>query len=178
MLWGELHCGDGVVRGSLWGLSCAVGGGGAWGISSSGFLWGFRFLQFCTDGGEGLLQVGGGGLVQCRIVPGDVVPRWVPGVSLYGDGGGGVFFRRPSLRIVVQGVEGDGVAVSSAVKCKEGVEAVPGVPGWAGVGRGFHFQECVHGTFPGVLPEKVVLRAPLVVVSFPLPPPLQGRVVR
>ena len=77
------------------------------------------------------------------------------------------------MRIVVEGVEGDGVVVVPAVECKEGVEAVLGVPGWAGVGRGCHFQEGVHGAFPGVLPEKVVFWAPLVVASFSLP-----RVVR
>ena len=116
--------------------------------------------------------------MQCRIVPGDVVPCWVPGVLLYGDGGSGVVFRRPSVRIVVEGVEGDGVAVFSAVERKEGVGAVPDVPGRAGVGRGCRFREGVHGAFPGVFPEKVIFSVPLVVISFLLPPPLEGRVVR
>ena len=116
--------------------------------------------------------------MRCRIVPGEMVPRWVPGVLLYGDGGSGVVFRRPSVRIVVEGVEGDGVAVFPAVECKEGVEAVPGVPRRAGVGGGCCFQEGVHGAFPGVFPENVVLRAPLVVPSSLLPQPLEGRVVR
>ena len=102
----------------------------------------------------------------------------VPGVLLYGDGGGGVVFWRPSVRIVVEGVEGDGMAVFPAVECKEGVEAVSGVPGRAGVGRGCRLQEGVHGAFPGILPEKVVLRAALVVGPFLLPPPLEGRMVR
>ena len=53
-----------------------------------------------------------------------------------------------------------------------------GVPGRAGVGRGCRFQEGVNGAFPGVFPAKVVLRNPLVVVPFLLPPPLEGRVVR
>ena len=116
--------------------------------------------------------------MQWRIVSGDVVPRWAPGVLLYGDGGGGVVFRRPTVRIVVVGVDGDGVAVFPAVECKEGVEAVFGVPWQAGVGCGCRLPEGVHGAFAGVFPEKVVLRAPLVVVSFLLPPPLEGRVVR
>ena len=53
----------------------------------------------------------------CRIVRGDMVPRWVPRVLLYGDGGGRVFFRRQSVQILVEGVEGDGVAVFPAVEC-------------------------------------------------------------
>ena len=36
----------------------------------------------------------------CRIVPGDVVFLWVLGALLYGDGGGGVVFRCPSVWIV------------------------------------------------------------------------------
>ena len=168
----------GWVRGSLWGLSCAVGGDGAWGISSSGCCGAFASctsaLMVAKTSWRVLRAVG----VRCRIVPSDMVPRWVPRVLLYGDGGGGVVFRRPSVRIVVEGVEGDGVAVFQAVECKEGVEAVPGVPGWAGVGRGCRFQEGVHGAYPGVFPEKVVIRSPLVVAPFLLPAPLEGRVVR
>ena len=76
-----------------------------------------RFLQFCANGGEDILEGEGGGGVGCRIIPGDMVPRWVPGVLLYGDGGGGVVFRCPSVRIVAEGVEGDGVAVFPAVEC-------------------------------------------------------------
>ena len=56
-----------------------------------------------------------GGVV-CRIVPGDVVFFWVLGALLYSDGGGGVVFRCPSVWIVVEGVEGDGVAVFPAVE--------------------------------------------------------------
>ena len=48
--------------------------------------------------------------------PGDVVFLRVLGALLYGDGGGGVVFRCPSVWIVVQGVEGDGVAVFPAVE--------------------------------------------------------------
>ena len=55
---------------------------------------------------------------------------------------------------------------------------MPGVPGRAGVGFGCCFQEGVHGAFPGVFPEKVFLRAPLVVVPFLLLPPLEDHVVR
>ena len=113
----------------------------------------------------------------CRIVPGDVVLLRVLGALLYGDGGVGVVFRCPSVWIVVEGAEGDGVAVFPAVERYEGVEAVPGVPGWARVGFGCRFQEGVLGAFPGVFPEKVFVRAPLVVVPFPLPPSLEGRVV-
>ena len=61
---------------------------------------------------------------------------------------------------------------------KEGVEAVPGFPGWAGLGRGCRFQEGVHGAFPSVFPEKVLLWAQLVVAPFLLSSPLEGRVVR
>ena len=57
------------------------------------------------------------------------------------------------------------------------MEAVPGVPGRAGVGFGCRFQEGVSGAFPGIVPEKVFVRAPLVVVPFLLPPPPEGRVV-
>ena len=82
------------------------------------------------------------------------------------------------MRNVLEGLEGDGVVVSPAVRRKEGVEAVPGAPGSAGVGRGCRYQEGVHGAFPGVFPEKVVFRARLVVAPFRLPPPLEGRKVR
>ena len=116
--------------------------------------------------------------MRCRIAPGDMIPCWLLRVLLYGDGDGGLLFRRPSVRIVVEGVEGDGVVVLSAVECKEGVEAVPGVPGWAGVDRGCRFQEGVHGAFPGVFPEKFVFWAPLDVAPFCLPTPLEGHVVR
>ena len=51
-------------------------------------------------------------------------------------------------------------------------------PGWAGVGCGCGLQEGVHGAFPGVFRQKVVLQAPLIVAPFRLPPPLEGRVVR
>ena len=54
---------------------------------------------------------------------------------------------------------------------------MPGVPGRAGVGFGCRFQEGVLGAFPGVFPENVFVRAPLVVVPFLLPPSLEGRVV-
>ena len=52
----------------------------------------------------------------CRIVPGDVVPLQVLRALLYGDGGVGVVFRCPSVWIVFEGPEGDGVAVFPAVK--------------------------------------------------------------
>ena len=54
--------------------------------------------------------------VGCRIFPGDVVFLRVLGALLYGDGGGGVVFRCPSVWIVVEVVEGDGVAVFPAVE--------------------------------------------------------------
>ena len=57
------------------------------------------------------------------------------------------------------------------------MEAAPGVPGRAGVGFGCRFQEGVLGAFPGVVPEKVFVRVPLVVLPFLLPPPLEGLVV-
>ena len=52
----------------------------------------------------------------CPIVPGDVVLLRVLRALLYGDGGGGFVFRCPSVWIVVEGVEGDGVAVFPAVE--------------------------------------------------------------
>ena len=81
------------------------------------------------------------------------------------------------MRIVVEGVEGDSVAVFPAVEHNQGLEAVPDVPRSAGVGCGCRLQEGVHGAFPGVFPEKVVFRAPLVVAPFLLPPTMEGRVV-
>ena len=51
----------------------------------------------------------------CRIIPGDVVFFRVLEALLYGDDVG-VVFRCPSVLIVVQGVEGDGVAVFPAVE--------------------------------------------------------------
>ena len=57
------------------------------------------------------------------------------------------------------------------------MEAVSGVPGRAGVGFGCCLQEGVRGALPGVVPEKVFLCAPLIVVPFLLLPPLEGRVV-
>ena len=53
----------------------------------------------------------------CRIVPGDVIVLRVLGALLYGDGGSGVVFRCPPVWIVVEGVEGAGVAVFPAVEC-------------------------------------------------------------
>ena len=55
---------------------------------------------------------------------------------------------------------------------------MPAVSRRAGVGLGCRFQEGVHGAFPGVFPEKVFLRAPLVIVLSLLFSPLEGRLVR
>ena len=52
----------------------------------------------------------------CQIVPGDVVLLRVLGALLYVDGGDGAVFRCSSVWIVVEGVEGDGVAVFPAVE--------------------------------------------------------------
>ena len=116
--------------------------------------------------------------MRCLIAPGKMVTSRVRGVLLYGAGVGGVICRCPWLQIVVGGVEGDGVVMFPAVERKEGVEAMPGVPGPAGVACGCRFQEGVHGTMPRVFPEKVVLWAPLIVAPFRLPPTLEGRVMR
>ena len=61
-------------------------------------------------------RVGEAGGVGCRIVPGHVVFLRVLGALLYGDGGCVVVFRCPSPWIVVEGVEGDGVAVFPALE--------------------------------------------------------------
>ena len=53
--------------------------------------------------------------MRCRIAPGDVVLLWVLRVLLYGDAGGGVVLRSPSVWIVVEGMEVDGVAVFPGV---------------------------------------------------------------
>ena len=157
----------GLARGSWWARSCALGGGGAWGISSSGCCGAFASCSSALTVAKTSWMVGEAGRVRCWIVPGGMVPCWVLGVV----------FRRPSVRMVVEGVGGDGVVVLPAVECKEGVEAVPGVPGWAGVDRGCRFHEGVHGAFQGVFPEKLAFRAPVVVAPFRLPLPLEGRVV-
>ena len=52
----------------------------------------------------------------CWIAAGEVVTCRVLGVLLYGDGGGGLVLRRPSLWIVVQRVEVDGVVKFPAVE--------------------------------------------------------------
>ena len=167
----------GWARGSSWGRSCAVDGGVAWYISSSACCGAFASCSSVLMVAKTSSRVGEAGGVRCRIVPGEIVPCLVLEVLLYGDGGGGLVFRA-SVRIVIEGVEGDGVVVLPAVERREGVEAMPGVPGWAGVGRDCRFQEGVHGASPGVFPEKVVFRAPLFVAPCRLPPPLKGRVVR
>ena len=168
----------GLARGSLLGHSCAVGGGVAWGISSSACCGAFASCSSVLMVEKKSSRVGEAGGLRCQIVAGEIVPCLVLGVLLYGDGGCGLVFRRASVRIVVEGIEGDGVVVLPAVERKEGVEALPGVPEWAGVGRGCRFQEGVHGASPGVFPEKVIFRAPLFVAPCRLPPPLEGRVVR
>ena len=106
----------GWVRGSVRGFPCVVGGDGAWGISSFSCCgayasWSSALMVAKTSGrGE---EAGG---IGCRIIPGAVVFLRVLGALLYGDGGGGVVFRCPSVWIVVEGVEGDGVAVFPAVE--------------------------------------------------------------
>ena len=89
VLWGQLPSGDGGCEGFrvgallcgwwCWHLGCCV----------SRLLLGLCCLQLCADGGEGVMEDGRGGEVWSRIVPGQVITRWVFGVPLYGDGGGG-----------------------------------------------------------------------------------------
>ena len=117
VLWGEFHCGDGVGEGLYAGAFLRGWWGWCLGHLVVRLFWGFRFLQFCADGGEDVWEGVGGWGVGCRIVPGDVILLWVLGVLLYGDGGGGVVFSCPSVWIVVEGVEGNGVAVFPAVEC-------------------------------------------------------------
>ena len=100
---GELHCGDGVGEGLCAGAFLCGWWGRCLGHLVVRLLWGFRFLQFCADGGENVWEGGLGGGVGCRIVPGDVLLLWVLGVLLYDDVGGGVVFRCPWVRIVVEG---------------------------------------------------------------------------
>ena len=54
--------------------------------------------------------------MRCPIAPREMVPCRVLGVLLHGDSCGGVGFRRPSLRIVVEGLEGVGVVVLEVVE--------------------------------------------------------------
>ena len=117
VLWGELHCGDGVGEWLCAGAFLCGWWGWCLGHLVVRLWWGFRYLQFCADGGEDVWEGGEGGGVRCRFVPGDVVPFPVVGAFLYGDVGGGVVFWCPSVWIVVEGLEGDGVAVCPAVEC-------------------------------------------------------------
>ena len=82
VLWGELHCGDGVVLGLCAGAFLCGWWGWCLGHPVVRLLWGFRFLQFCADGSEDVWEGGGGGGAGCRIVPGDVVLLWVLGALL------------------------------------------------------------------------------------------------
>ena len=116
MLWGEPHCGDGVGEGLCAVVSWVVGGDGALGISSSGCCGAFASCSSALMVAKTSGRVGEAGGVGCRIVPGDVVLLGVLEALLYGDGGGGVVFRCPSVWIVVEGVEGDVVAVFPAVE--------------------------------------------------------------
>ena len=150
--WGSSIVVMGWVRGSLRGVSVTLVGTVP-GASRRPVVWGFRFLQFCADGGEDVLEGGGGGGAGCRMLPGDVVLLCVPRALLYGDDGGGVVFWRPSVRIVVEGVEGDAVAVFPAVECKERVETGPGVPWRAGEGRGCRFRAGINDVFSRCLPS-------------------------
>ena len=65
----------------------------------------------------------------------------------------------------------------SALESQGGVKAVLGVAGRAKVGSGCRFQDGVTIAV-GVLPEEVILGAPLVVAPFLLPPNLGVRVDR
>ena len=107
----------GWLRGSVRGLSCVVVGDGAWSIFSSVCCGAFASCSSALMVAKTSGRVGEAGGVGCRIVPDDVVLLWVLEVLLYGDGSGGVVFRCSSVWIVVEGVEGDGVAVFSAVEC-------------------------------------------------------------
>ena len=60
-MWGELHCGDGVGEQRFVGAFLCGWWGRCWGHLVVSLLWGFRFLQFCADGGEDVLEGGGGG---------------------------------------------------------------------------------------------------------------------
>ena len=133
VLRGELHLGDEMCEGLLVGAFLC----GWWGRRLEHLvvrlLWRPRFLQSCADSGEDVLKGGRGGGVWCQIAPGEVVTRRVLGILLYGDAGGGVVLRSPPLWVVVQGMQGDGMVMLPAVESKEGVEAVPGVSGRAGI---------------------------------------------
>ena len=68
VLWGELHCGDQVGEGLCAGAFLC----GWWGWCLEHpvvwLLWGFRVLQFCADGGEGVSEgwgAGGGRVPDC-----------------------------------------------------------------------------------------------------------------
>ena len=117
VLWGELHCGDGVVRGSVRGLFCVVGGDGAWGIWSSVCCGAFASCSSAlmvaeTSGRVG--EAGGWGAGSFQVM---WYSSGFSGFCCIMMAAHGVVFRCPSAWIVVEGVEGDGVAVFPAVEC-------------------------------------------------------------
>ena len=134
MLRGEQHPGDGMCEGLLVGAFLCGWWGRRLGHLVVWSLRGLCFLQSCADSGKNVVEGGRSGGLWCWIPAGEVVTRWVLGVLLYGDGGCGVVLRRPPLGVLLQGVEADGVVMFRAVESNEGVETVPGVPRWAGVG--------------------------------------------
>ena len=110
-------CGGSSIVVMEWvrGFFCVVGGDGAWGISSSGCCGAFAFCSSAlmvakTSGRVGEAGGWGAGSFQVMWYSSGLSGLWD------GDGGGGVVFRCPSVWIVVEGVEGDGVAVFPAVE--------------------------------------------------------------
>ena len=178
MLRGELHPGDGLCEGFPVGVfPCS------WRRRQLGHpvVWLLRAFAACSYvliGAKMSWRLGEAGGCGAGSRPGHVVTCRVLWILLYGHGGGGVVLGRPSLWIVVQGSEGDGVVIFPPVESQEGVEAVPGVPGWAWLGCGCRLQEGVLGALPIVLPDKVIFWAPLAVATPHLPPALEGRMGR
>ena len=178
VLWGELYCGDGVGEGLCAGAFVCGWWGWCLGHLVVRLLWGFRFRQFCADGGETSGRVGeaGGGVAGSFQViwyssgfPGSCCMVMAAVASSSGVHRCGLWSRWWTVMVW---------RCSQLWNARRAWRPFPGVPWRAGVGLGCRFQERVHAAFPGVFPEKVFLHAPLVVAPFLVLPPLEGRVVR
>ena len=103
-----------------------VGGGGAWVISLSGRCGALASCSPALVVAKMSRTVGEVGGAWCQRAAREVVTRRVIGFLLFGDGGGGIVLRCPSLWVVRQGLEAGGAVMFPAVKSKERVEPVSG----------------------------------------------------